>query len=295
MTQHREGSDRLTSDGSLAVSERVERYEAIVIGGGQAGLATAQQLAARGIDFVVLDAAESIGDSWRRRWDSLRLFTPARYDGLPGMPFPAPPSHLPDKDEVADYLVRYAERFDLPVRLGARVTSLGWDGERYVIRAGGRRYESDNVIVATGAFQRPRVPSLADALDAGIHQLHSSEYRSPFSLPGGSALVVGAGSSGAQIALELSRDRKVWLAGRDPGALPRRIVGRDLFDWLWPILSYATGDTALGRLLQRRTARGGDSRIGISRRAFATSGVVRVGRVVEARGGLPVCEDGAVL
>ena len=146
---------------------RVERYGTLVIGGGQAGLAVGQQLAARDLDFAILDAGRRVGDTWRHRWDSLRLFTPARYSGLPGMPFPAPPAHLPDKEEVADYLERYAERFDLPVRLETPVESLAWDGERYVIEARGTRFEADNVVVATGPFQRPRIPALSAQLSAG--------------------------------------------------------------------------------------------------------------------------------
>jgi putative flavoprotein involved in K+ transport len=268
---------------------RVERYGAVVIGGGQAGLAAGQQLAARDLDVVILDAERRVGDAWRRRWDSLRLFTPAAYSGLPGMPFPAPPTHRPDKDEVADYLERYAQRFDLPVRLGTRVEGLARDGARYVVRAGGVRYEADDVIVATGPFQRPRIPDLAAHLAADVHQLHSSQYRSPFDLPDGPALVVGAGNSGAQIALELARSRKVWLAGRDTGHLPRRLLGRDLFDWLWPVATRATADTRLGRRLRARAAAGGDPRIGIPERALAEAGVVRVGRLAEARGGRPVC------
>jgi putative flavoprotein involved in K+ transport len=210
------------------------------------------------------------------------------------MPFPAPPSHLPDKDEVADYLERYAERFDLPVRANTRVGALAWDGERYVVRAGGRRFEAEHVIVATGPFQQPRIPDVAARLAPEIHQLHSSRYRSPFDLPDGPALVVGAGNSGAQIAQELARFRKVWLAGRDTGHLPRRVLGRDLFDWLWPVMTRLTMDTRLGRRARDRARRGGDALIGIPERALAAAGVVRLGRVTEERGGLPVCGDGVV-
>jgi putative flavoprotein involved in K+ transport len=273
---------------------RVERLETIVIGGGQAGLAVGHHLAARDLDFVILDGERRVGDTWRRRWDSLRLFTPAAYSGLPGMPFPAPPTHLPDKDEMADYLERYAERFDLPVRPDTRVDALGWDGERYVLRAGGRRFEADNVVVATGPFQRPRMPAVAERLAPDIHQLHSSRYRGPFDLPDGPALVVGAGNSGAQIALELARFRKVWLAGRDTGYLPRRLLGRDLFDWLWPVMRRATAESRVGRRMRARARSAGDPRIGIPARALADAGIVRVGRVTEERGGLPVCGAGVV-
>ena len=268
---------------------RVERFDTIVIGAGQAGLAVGHHLAARDLDFVILDGERRVGDGWRRRWDSLRLFTPAAYSGLPGMPFPAPTSHLPDKDEVADYLERYAECFDLPVRPETPVESLGWDGERYTMRAGTTRFEADDVVVATGPFQRPRVPAVAARLAPEIRQLHSSEYRSPFDLPDGAALVVGAGNSGAQIALELARFRKVWLAGRETGRIPRRLLGRDIYDWVWPVMTHATVDTRLGRRLRERAGRG-DPLVGIPARQLTDAGIVRVGRVTEERGGLPVCE-----
>jgi putative flavoprotein involved in K+ transport len=273
---------------------RVERFGTLVIGGGQAGLAVGHHLAERDIDFVILSDETRLGDNWRKRWDSLRLFTPARYSGLPGMPFPAPPDHLADKDEVADYLARYAERFELPVRLDSRVHSLRHDGERFVVRVAGSDslLEADNVVVATGAARRPRIPAFADRLAPTMHQVHSSEYRNPFELPEGPVLVVGAGNSGAQIALELSRYRRVWLAGRDTGHLPRRFLGRDVFDWFWPLMGRATADTRLGKRLRAHT--GGDSLIGIPERSLRQAGVTRVGRVDDVRGGLPLCGDTAL-
>ena len=272
---------------------RVEQFDTIVIGGGQAGLAVGHHLVRRDADFVILDAAARAGEVWRTRWDSLRLFTPARYSGLPGMPFPALPYHLPDKDEVADYLERYAERFDLPIRYNARVDTLGRDGSRYVLRAGAMRYQANNIVVATGPFQRPRVPAVAAEPDAGILQIHSSEYRNPFSLPDGDVLVVGAGNSGAQIAMELARFRKVWLAGRETGRLPRRLLGRDVYDWLWPLLTRFTRDTCTGARIEQQTRRG-DPLVGIPAPSIAQAGVVRVGRLTSARDGLPDCE-GTVL
>jgi putative flavoprotein involved in K+ transport len=163
-----------------------------------------------------------------------------------------------------------------------------------VLRAGAQWLEADNVVVATGPFQRPRIPAVSTQLAPDVHQLHSSQYRSAFDLPDGPALVVGAGNSGAQIALELARYRKVWLAGRDTGRLPRRVLGRDLFQWVWPVLTRATLDTRLGRRLQARARRGGDALIGIAERALAGAGIVRVGRVDDARGGLPVCGGSVV-
>ena len=277
-----------------APSRRVERFETVVVGAGQAGLAVGYHLAARDVDFVILDKAQQLGESWRDRWDSLRLFTPAAYDGLPGMPFPAPSHHLPDKDEVADYLTRYAERFDLPLRLRTPVRALAHDGDRFVLHTDDRTLEADNVVVATGPFQRPKIPEVSRALSSRIHQLHSSEYRNPFDIPDGPVLVVGAGNSGAQIALELARVQKVWLAGRSTGYLPRRLLTRDIFDWIWPLLTRATIDTRLGRRIRDRLSGNGDRLIGIRERDLVEAGVVRVGRVTGERAGLPMTETDVV-
>ena len=272
---------------------RVERFETVIVGAGQAGLAAGYHLAAHDIDFTILTDEARVGDNWRKRWDSLRLFTPARYSGLPGMPFPAVPSHLADKDEVGDYLERYAERFDLPVRRETRVQELTYNGDHFVLRSD--RYpcviEAENVIVATGAFQRPRIPNVSRRLSPRILQLHSSEYRNPFELPDGPVLVVGAGNSGAQIALELSQSREVWLAGRDTGHLPRRLLGRDIFDWLWPVMKRATADTRLGQRMRASIRASGDALIGIPERQLREAGVTRVGRLDDERGSFPLFGD----
>src|SRR5215211_3989371 len=199
-----------------------EHFETVIIGGGQAGLSVGYHLARRGRRFVILDANQRIGDPWRKRWDSLRLFTPARYDGLPGWPFPAPAWSFPTKDEVADYLQAYAARFDLPVRTGVRVDRLSREGDRYLVAAGKNRLEAVHVVVAAGAYQRPRIPTFAAELDPGILQLHSSRYRDPSQLREGDVLVAGAANSGAEIALEVSRDHRTWLSGRHPGREPYR-------------------------------------------------------------------------
>jgi putative flavoprotein involved in K+ transport len=272
---------------------RVTRYDTIVIGGGQAGLAMGYHLAQRDVDFTILDAGSRVGDSWRRRWDSLRLFTPARYSGLPGMVFPDSPAHLPDKDQVADYFERYAERFELPVRLDTEVRSLAAIGSEFALETSTGAFEAKNVVVATGPFQRPRVPDLAARLRSDTHQLHSSAYRSPLELPPGDVLVVGAGNSGAQIALEISRVRSVTLAGREVSRLPRTILGVDVFTWVWPVFRLLNLDTWLGRRLRER-ARSADPLIGITQADFASHGIRRVGRVTEVRDGLPVVEGEAI-
>ena len=210
-----------------------QRFQIIVVGAGQAGLAIGHFLKQQDLHFVILDSATEIGTSWRNRWDSLRLFTPSQYDALPGLPFPAPYDTYPGKDEVANYLKDYAERFDLPVRLNTRVTSLAREDSGYRVRTDATPLFADQVVVATGPFQRPFVPDLATDLAPDVVQLHSSDYRNPEALPPGEVLVVGAGNSGMQIAQELAASRKVHLSqGRVLPTVPLRILGRSLFWWL---------------------------------------------------------------
>jgi putative flavoprotein involved in K+ transport len=276
-----------------------ERVETVIIGGGQAGLATGYQLAMRGLPFVILDANERIGDGWRKRWDSLRLFTPARYDGLPGWPFPAPAWSFPNKDEVADYLEAYAARFDLPVRTGVRVDGLSREADRYVVAAGDRRLEADQVVVASGAYQRPRIPPFAAELDRGLVQLHSSEYRDPSQLQEGGVLVVGAANSGAEIALEVSRGRRTWLSGRDPGHEPTRPGSRwDRFltPVIWFVASHVlTMKTPMGRKVRQQFRSRGIPLARVRAKDIAAAGIERVPRTVGVRGGLPVLDGGRAL
>jgi putative flavoprotein involved in K+ transport len=234
--------------------------DVVVIGGGQAGLAAGFELTRRDLDALVLDAGPETGHSWRTRWDSLRLFTPAEHSSLPGLAFPAPPGHHPGKDEVADYLVSYVDRFDLPVRHRAPVERVGRDGDRFVVTTGadgalgGRVVTARSVVVATGPFQTPAVPRLADGLDGDVLQLHSSHYRRPSQLPsGGTVVVVGAGNSGVQIASELAARCDVHLAeGRSSRFVPQRLAGRDLFWWLTRTGMLTAGpDTRRGRRMQR--------------------------------------------
>lgn len=186
-----------------------ERIETVVIGAGQAGLSVGYHLARRGLPFAILDASERIGDQWRNRWDSLRLFTPARFNGLAGMRFPAPGHYFPTKGEMADFLESYAHRFELPVRLGVEVDRLSRQGDRFLVSAGDRRFETDNVVVAMANYQKPKVPDFAAELDRRIIQLHSSDYRNPSQLRAGAVLVVGAGNSGAEIATDVGRHRTI--------------------------------------------------------------------------------------
>lgn len=283
----------LTQGAESPSPTRVEFYDTIVVGGGQAGLAAGYHMAQKDIDFLILDANDRVGDSWRKRWDSLQLFTPARYSGLPGLPFPGRPLALPDKNQVGDYLERYAENFDLPVRSGTRVKHLERVGDRFVLHNENVTYQANNVVVATGPFQKPRVPAIASQLPRAVHQFHSSEYRNPEQLPPGDVLVVGVGNSGAQIAMELAQSRRVWLAGRESGHLRRRFLGRDLYDWIWPIFTRFDANTMIGRRMKRRTG-ATDPLIGIAPSDIVQSGVTRVGRLTEVRDGQPFCEGRAV-
>ena len=276
-----------------------ERIETIVIGGGQAGLSVGYHLARRGRPFVILDTNERIGDSWRNRWDSLRVFTPARLDGLPGMPFPAPPASFPTKDDVADYLEAYAARFELPVRRGVRVDALAKNGDGFVVAAGELRFEANNVVVATGAYRSPRVPAFARELDPAIVQMHSSDYRNPSQLREGGALVVGAGNSGAEIALDVSRGHRTWLSGRDTGHEPVRAgSGPDRF--VTPLMWFAamhvlTVKTPLGRKVQRMYRSRGIPLARVRRKDITASGIELVPRTAGVRDGSPQLEDGRVL
>ena len=279
----------------------MERIQTVVIGAGQSGLSTGYFLARRGLPHVILEARQRVGDSWRQRWDSLRLFTPARFDGLAGMPYPAPPHYFPTKDEMADYLEAYASRFKLPVRTGCRVERVSRQGDRYLVRAGDHTLEAEHVVVAMATFQRPRVPAFAPELDPGIVQLHSSEYRNLGQLAPGPVLVVGAGNSGSEIARETARaGRETWLAGRDVGHVPVRIerpLGRVLLPIVFRILFHRvlTVDTPVGRRARPKAVSQGGPLIRVKPRDLASAGVRRVGRVIGLRDGLPVLEGGQVL
>jgi putative flavoprotein involved in K+ transport len=207
-------------------------YDVVVIGASQAGFAMGYYLARRGLRLVILDGGPKIGHMWRSRWDSLVLFTPAQYSGLPGMAFPAPEDTYPLKDDVVDYLQAYATTFDLPVRLNSRVTSLTRDGDRYIVATPQAVFETHQVVVATGPFQTPFTPAISTEFDGSVFQIHSADYREPAQIPQGRVLVVGGGNSGFQIAEELAAGRRVDLAvGQRMLSLPQRLLGKDIFWW----------------------------------------------------------------
>jgi putative flavoprotein involved in K+ transport len=284
---------------------RRERHDVVVIGGGQAGLAVGYHLQRQGLRFVILDAHPRVGDVWRRRWDSLRLFTPARLDGLPGMRFPASPDLFPTKDQMADYLEAYAARFQLPVRTGVKVDRLGrGDDGRFLVQAGTLSFDADQVVVAMASYQRPRLPGYATQLRPDVVQLHSSAYRNPGQLRDGHVLLGGAGNSGSEIAMELSRTRPgftTFMSGRDTGHVPFRIesfFGRKV---LGPLLlrivfhRLLTLKTPMGRKIRRKVVSQGGPLIRVKPKQLLAAGVQRVGRVTGVRDGLPVLDDGRVL
>jgi putative flavoprotein involved in K+ transport len=269
-----------------------DHRDVVVIGGGQAGLAIGHHLARQGRRFVILDAGEAPAAAWRSRWDSLTLFTPARYDGLPGLPFPGDPDRYPTRDEVVDYLTAYAVRFQLPVELNSRVRSVRPAERGYSVELDDRSYTADQVVVATGPFQTPRIPRVADDLGAEVHQLHSSEYRSPAAIPDGPVLVVGGGNTGFQIAEELAGMREVHLSvGSRQKPLPQRILGRDLFTFLTALgVMGKTVDSRIGRRLSAK-----ESLIGSSPRSIRRLGVQLHGRTSGAGGSTVAFADGTSL
>ena len=278
----------------------VERFDTVVIGAGQAGLSAGYHLRRSGRSFLIVDANERIGETWRQRYDSLRLFTPARYVGLPGGRFPGSGSATPTKDQMADYLEAYAARFALPVRTGVRVDRVRREADTYVVSAGEHRFEASSVIVASGAHREPRVPAVSRELDREIVQLHSSEYRNPSQLREGGVLVVGAGNSGGDISLELVRTHPTHLSGPDRGHVPVDIdgafgrfvaarivvfVGRHVLTLRNPI----------GRRVKARSATKGDPLVRVKPAQLVAAGVRRVPKVVGSQDGLPELADGQVL
>jgi putative flavoprotein involved in K+ transport len=254
-----------------------------------------------GVPFLILDANAQTGDPWRTRWDSLKLFTPAYLDGLDGMPFPAPAQSYPTKDEMADYLMTYAARFELPIRHNAKVLKLTRSEGGYVVETTDRRYVADQVVVALGSYQVPRAPGFAAELDPGIVQLHSLDYRGPEQTRPGTTLLVGAGNSGAEIAMDLVRaGRRVIISGKVPGEIPfrtttraGRVLGRILLKLVFHRL--LTLGTPIGRKAQRGFISKGTPLIRVKQRDLVAAGIELVPRVEGVENGKPRLADGRVL
>jgi putative flavoprotein involved in K+ transport len=282
------------------VTAAAERVETVIVGAGQAGLSVGYHLAKRSRPFVILDGERRVGDNWRRHYDSLRLYSPARLDRLPGMRFPAPAWTFPTKDQTADYLERYATQFELPVRCSSRVERVSRNGKGYVIDCGERRLEADNVVVATGTFGRPFTPACADELDPGIRQLHSSEYKNPSQLQDGPVLVVGASHSGADVAMDVASAHRTILCGRDTGKVPFDIESRP-GRAVWLVASFLarrvfTTRTPIGRHMKPEIRAHGGPLLRFKQADLDAAGVERTtARVAGARDGKPRLDDGTVV
>ncbi len=272
----------------------VERLQAVIVGGGQAGLATAYELGRRGVGCAVLEAEGRVGDQWRRRWDSLRLFTPARYDGLPGSTFPAPAASYPGKDEMADYLEAYANESGVRVHTGVRVSQLARWGDSSILETSRGPIQAGHVVVATG-YQRPKLPPFAASLEPAIGQLHAGNYRNPAQLVG-DVLVVGAGTSGVEIAMESAQaGHRTVLAGRGTGAIPAvayAFKGKPFWFFANRIASVRT---PIGRRMRPQVLAHGAPLIRVKMRDATAAGVERAPRVMGAENGVPVLQDGRQL
>ena len=284
----------------MNTQSETKRYQVIVIGGGQAGLATGYYLLKAGARFLILDASQRIGDSWRSRWDSLRLFTPCKYSSLPGFAFPAPQYSFPTKDEMGDYLEQYASHFRLPVRSGVRVNALWREGLIYKVRSGNEIFEAEHVVVAMSNYQHPKIPSFAGELDKHITQFHSSAYKSPSQLQPGSVLIVGAGNSGAEIAMELCKTHEVRLSGRDTGHIPfeitNRLMQRFVMPFLFRVIFYRllTTNTFFGRKAKVKMIAHGFPLIRQKPKHLLRAGIKRVPRLSGVEAGNPLLDNGEI-
>ena len=275
------------------------RFDTIVVGGGQSGLATGYHLAKQGRSFVILDRHPRIGDAWRTRWDSLRVFTPAKYDGLPGMRFPAPRLSFPTKDQVADYMAAYASRFNLPVRTGVSVDRVLRIGDEFEVKTNAGTFGAANLVVATGASQAPKVPAFASELSSDVTQMHSSLYKNPGQLHDGAVLVVGLGNSGAEIANEVCRSHKAFLSGSPSGEMPGP-HGAMTAAFVLPVFLFLashllTLDTPVGRKVLPTMHGQAAPLIRRKVKDLAAAGVERVARVSGTQDGLPLLADGRTL
>jgi putative flavoprotein involved in K+ transport len=277
-----------------------EKVSTLVIGGGQAGLAMGYQLAQRKLAFRILDAHDRVGDAWRRRWDSLRLFTPARYAGLPDMPFPASGDAFVGKDAVADYLENYAEHFHLPVSTGMKVNRLSKRDGKFLVETNKQRFEADQVIVAMANYQVPRIPSFARELDTNILQVHSHHYRNPSQLKPGKTLVVGVGNSGADIAMEIAKTHPTWMSGKESGHIPFQIesfFGRFILFRIVRFIGHhvLTLGTPVGRKQHPKLLTRTTPLVRVKPQDLIDAGVERVERVVGVRDGRPLLANDRTL
>jgi putative flavoprotein involved in K+ transport len=269
-----------------------EAVNTVIVGAGQAGLATGYHLKKHRQDFLILDSQARVGDVWRSRWDSLRLFTPAQHDSLPGLPFPAARGTFPGKDAMAEYLENYATNWELPVRHGARVVGIEREDGRFRVQSSAGSILARNVVVATGPNTQPRVPAFARDLDPGIHQLHGAEYSNPDSIPPGDVLVVGSGTSGVEIALELAPTHRTYIAGNPPFHIPGPVTRYAGGLWWLFIHKVLNRSTPIGRKVALGFTQHGAPLIRTSTRELDAAGVTRLPRLKGTRDGQPLTDEG---
>lgn len=274
-----------------------DQYGTVVIGGGQAGLIVGHALEEQGVDYVILDASAKVGDAWRDRWDSLRLFTQARMNGLPGMDFPANGSSFVTKDQMADFLEDYATAMKLRVRSKVRVDRLGQDGTGFVVETGGQAVTARDVIVAMADYQQPKVPEFAPELDPGVVQMHSTRYKNPSQLKDGPVLVVGLGNSGADIALDVSSSHPTMVSGTESGSIPFPLeswFGRHLGTRLvrFATVRVLNTSTPIGRRVRPKMLTKSAPLVRVRPQELDAAGVTRVARIAGIEDGRPVTEDG---
>ncbi len=277
-----------------------DRFDTVVIGGGQTGLITGYALKQHDIDYVILDGSARVGDAWRSRWDSLRLFTQSFINGLPGMEFPGDANAFVSKDQVADFLEDYATSMKLPIRLNTRVERLWHDSDRFVIDTGDTTYSARNVIVAMADYQKPAIPPFASNLDPGIIQMHTSEYKNPAQLQDGPVLVVGLGNSGADIALDVARNHETIVSGTESGSVPFKLeswFGRTIGTRLvrFAMVRVLNTSTPIGRRARPKLMEQGPPLVRVRPKELEEAGVTRVGRTTGVENGKPVVGDGQTL
>jgi len=278
-----------------------ERLDVIVIGGGQAGLAVGHYLKEHDANVLILDANERVGDAWRKRWDSLRLFSPAWGSSLDGLRFPGPPNALPTKDQMADYLESYAAHFELPIRNRTRVESLTRNARGFVLKTSGGILEANKVIIAMASYQQPRMPDFARELGPDVVQMHSKDYKNPGQLQPGRVVIVGGGNSGAEIARDLCATHEVVLAARKVPEVPvpttnwigtrlfARILLRLVFHYLLTIR------TPMGRKARPKLMHGATPLIRTKRPDLARAGARFAERVTGVHDGRLLTRDGQAL
>lgn len=268
----------------------MNRLDVIIIGAGQAGLSMGYFLKQQDISFMLLDKGKRVGDSWRKRYNSLVLFTPKSYSVLPGMAFEGDQSAFPTKDEMADYLEAYAKRFSLPIQLETSVQSVKQVDRGFEVITNNGILYSKQIVVASGAFRSPLIPSISKEYGENVFQIHSSEYSAPNQIPDGPILVVGGGNSGTQIATELVVDREVTVAvGHPLKFFPLRFLGKSIFTWLeWLGFLYAGTDTKRGAWFRKQ----GDPTFGFEFKHLIRSGKVQIkSRVTRVQNGQTVFQD----